>query len=282
MTNARKILSKGEASVSSSQTGATSTVTGNVVQSLVFTTTATNTMRLKVSQSEIGTAHLNGGDGFMYSWNGTAWSIYKVWIGGNTSLDQTWSMPPGPYKIDFGTAGKADGTDIGVGSWAYSLEAIPAGWSQVIIDLNPISGDYSAEGMEFEVQTINGGLGILATERVIVDANGKISFYTGNPGSFTLKLVPIHGSQNNTFLTKSLGIVTIPTSGSLNLSASVVNGDCNADDSVDLLDYFELSDSYNAMFGEAAYNVNADFNKDSTVDLLDYFILSDGYNQAGD
>jgi hypothetical protein len=94
--------------------------------------------------------------------------------------------------------------------------------------------------------------------------------------------VPIHGSQNNTFLTKSLGIVTIPTSGSLNLSASVVNGDCNADDSVDLLDYFELSDSYNAMFGEAAYNVNADFNKDSTVDLLDYFILSDGYNQAGD
>ncbi len=282
MTNARKILSKGLVNVTTIQTGATSTVSANTVQSLTFTTTATNTMRLIASQTEVGVSHLNGGDGFMYAWNGSSWVIYKVFIGGNTSLDQSWSMPPGQYRVDFATYGKADGNNIGMGSWAYSLEAIPAGWAQVNIDLNPLSGDYSAEGMEFEVQTINGGLGVLATERVIVDGTGKISFYTGNPGSYTLKLVPIHGTQNNTFLTKSLGIVTLPTSGSLDLSATMVNGDANADDSVDLLDYFDLSDSYNTVFGEAAYNVNADFNKDSAVDLLDYFILSDGYNQAGD
>jgi uncharacterized protein YuzB (UPF0349 family) len=63
----------------------------------------------------------------------------------------------------------------------------------------------------------------------------------------------------------------------------VLNGDATTDDnSVDLLDYFALSDSYNLVLGDAGFNSMADLNGDESVDLLDYFILSDNYNLTGD
>jgi hypothetical protein len=62
----------------------------------------------------------------------------------------------------------------------------------------------------------------------------------------------------------------------------MVNGNANDDDSVDLLDYFVLSDTYNLGLGDAGYNDSADFNGDNSVDLLDYFILSDSYNKESD
>ena len=62
---------------------------------------------------------------------------------------------------------------------------------------------------------------------------------------------------------------------------SVKNGDANYDDSVDLLDYFDLSDAYNSTYGGPNWKAGADFNDDEVVDLLDYFILSDNYGQAG-
>jgi hypothetical protein len=62
---------------------------------------------------------------------------------------------------------------------------------------------------------------------------------------------------------------------------TMVGGDANGDDSVDLLDYFALSDSYNLSTGDAGFDAGADFNRDGSVDLLDYFILSDSYNVSG-
>ncbi len=61
-----------------------------------------------------------------------------------------------------------------------------------------------------------------------------------------------------------------------------INGDINDDNAVDLLDYFDLSDSYNLALGDNGYNDAADLNGDLSVDLLDYFILSDSYNLVGD
>jgi hypothetical protein len=58
-------------------------------------------------------------------------------------------------------------------------------------------------------------------------------------------------------------------------------GDANADNSIDLLDYFALSDAYNSVPGTTVWNPNADFNFDGSVDLLDYFVLSDNYNTTG-
>jgi hypothetical protein len=96
--------------------------------------------------------------------------------------------------------------------------------------------------------------------------------------------VPVHGEfVFNTHLSKLVS-TTIPTSGTHTVGVALINGDANKDNSVDLLDYFALSDSYNIaeVDENPAFNGNADFNKDGSVDLLDYFILSDGYNAFGD
>jgi hypothetical protein len=66
------------------------------------------------------------------------------------------------------------------------------------------------------------------------------------------------------------------------VSASLLNGDVNGDNSVDLLDYFALSDAYGSSVGDPTFNAEADLNGDDSVDLLDYFILSDNYGLEGD
>jgi hypothetical protein len=63
---------------------------------------------------------------------------------------------------------------------------------------------------------------------------------------------------------------------------SLVNGDVNGDNSIDLLDYFRLSDAYNTEKLGPGFDPNADLNGDDSVDLLDYFVLSDNYNLVGE
>lgn len=63
---------------------------------------------------------------------------------------------------------------------------------------------------------------------------------------------------------------------------SLINGDANQDNVVDILDYVRLAESYNLVLGDTGYDPNTDFNGDESVDLLDYFILSDSYKLKGD
>jgi len=159
--------------------------------------------------------------------------------------------------------------------------ALPVGSTTVELGITATSGDFGGEGMKFKIETLNGTT-VLETQTATV-SGGQLKFISAFPGSYDLRIVPVHGDLNNTFLSKKLS-TTIPTSGTHAVAVALVNGDANADNSVDLLDYFALSDSYNiALVDEnPAFNANADFNKDGSVDLLDYFILSDGYNLAGD
>jgi hypothetical protein len=108
-----------------------------------------------------------------------------------------------------------------------------------------------------------------------VAINGTYSLNTTLPaGSYDVLV------RGTTWLTKKVSGVTLAPSTTVN--AVMVNGNANDDDSVDLLDYFVLSDTYNLGLGDAGYNDSADFNGDNSVDLLDYFILSDSYNKESD
>jgi len=109
-----------------------------------------------------------------------------------------------------------------------------------------------------------------------VDASGNFAVpHALADGSYTLAVKGLSHLNASGALTISGGSAS---GGTLTLKG----GDANDDNSVDLLDYFLLSDSYNLAEGDSGYDVNADFNRDTAVDLLDYFILSDNYNAAGD
>ena len=66
-----------------------------------------------------------------------------------------------------------------------------------------------------------------------------------------------------------------------NANLILPNGDINTDNSVDLLDYFVLSDAYNKPSVVDGPTRFADLNRDGMVDLLDYFSLSNSYGKEG-
>lgn len=120
----------------------------------------------------------------------------------------------------------------------------------------------------------SGGV-LIESQVVAIDANGD----------YSLDVLPNTASlfidAFGTFLSKRLSVDV--SGGDVSGQDMVLgNGDSNDDNSCDLLDYFNLSDSYNLALGDSGYNAECDFNGDESVDLLDYFILSDNYNTLGD
>lgn len=114
---------------------------------------------------------------------------------------------------------------------------------------------------------------------ITLDKHGYFTAVTSKTGACEVF------AKVGSYLSKKIGDVTY--SGTLRMQAFDMmafdkSGDANGDDSVDLLDYFALSDSYNLVLGDSGYDAAADFNGDDSVDLLDYFILSDNYNLVGE
>lgn len=62
----------------------------------------------------------------------------------------------------------------------------------------------------------------------------------------------------------------------------LLEGDANNDNSVDLLDFSILLNTYNKALGDPGYDARADFNGDDGTDLLDFSILLPNYNQDGE
>lgn len=120
---------------------------------------------------------------------------------------------------------------------------------------------------------------------VIAAGTGQLTNQFGL-GSYSIGLPISSGTYDLSYRVSGPGFLTnVEPSGAMGsivtLAVTMVGGDANGDDSVDLLDYFALSDSYNLSTGDAGFDAGADFNRDGSVDLLDYFILSDSYNVSG-
>lgn len=131
----------------------------------------------------------------------------------------------------------------------------------------------------YEIKVVEIGTGVVVS---------TVSIPSTATGEFSLTSAFSPGVYDFFFTTKghmwsALRAVTV--NGVVNLTGLRFNpkpGDSNGDNSVDLLDYFALSDSYNLVSEDVQFNSNVDFNFDDSVDLLDYFILSDNYNTMGD
>lgn len=116
----------------------------------------------------------------------------------------------------------------------------------------------------------------LGTFPVIIQPNGGYSFQTSRSGNVDVYVKAptwLRKKAVNVNLTGTT--VTVP-------ALTLINGDCNNDNSVDASDYFILSDAYDSHWGSASFDPRADLNRDDVVDATDYFILSDGYDSNGD
>lgn len=66
------------------------------------------------------------------------------------------------------------------------------------------------------------------------------------------------------------------------VSASLLNGDCNGDNYVGTDDYLVISDSFDKNLGETGFDPRADLNNDGTVNTDDYLILNETFDTYGD
>lgn len=146
-----------------------------------------------------------------------------------------------------------------------------------------LGGDYVGPkaGIKLTLEFYKSPSGTLAsTKEVTLNSSGV---FTVDPDvvdtstNYTILVKP-----QSHWLWKRTSAITLSTSSVTSVSISLVNGDINQDNSVDLLDYFRLSDSYNLSSGDVGYDAAADLTGDNSVDLLDYFTLSDNYNVSGD
>lgn len=89
------------------------------------------------------------------------------------------------------------------------------------------------------------------------------------------------GIRSRNSLRKVIPNVTVD--GSLLLPpVTLVGGDANADNVVDVLDLDILIGAFDAVEGDAGYTGRADFNCDGAVDVLDLDIFIRNFDQAGD
>lgn len=143
------------------------------------------------------------------------------------------------------------------------------------VSLSGYIADLSPRNWTYSIKTLDGD--IVSAGALTVDSAGAFAIQlTSVPAQdYVMSLDVVGGLRRNRLVSinagdNPLGQTILP------------NGDINDDGSVDLLDYFILSEAYNSEVGNPNYQESADLNGDASVDLLDYFILSEYFGEEDD
>jgi hypothetical protein len=116
----------------------------------------------------------------------------------------------------------------------------------------------------------------IETYTTTTDNNGQF-IITGVPtGTFNIRV-----KNSHTLARVLTDQVLVLPNNTINFG-TLLEGDANDDNSVDLLDFSILLATYNKFLGNAGYDLRADFNLDDAVDLLDFSLLLPNYNLNGE
>jgi len=271
------VQSVGAAIPDNSSTGVTRTVT---------LTQPGNIEELSVS---LNITHAFRGDleAFVTSPSGTTRRLF-VQAGSDGTADINWKFMSNAFwgepAAGVWSVQVRDMASLDAGTW--NTVQLEARTGNLLFAPTTLSGkiDFGPSGYTGTVSTVTGVVeladlsdNVVETAPLVLDGAGNFSITTRLRGNHKVFVKPSH------WLRKLCGTVNLTKNPSAVGTHIVLNGDITTDDnSVDLLDYFALSDSYNLVLGDSGFNSMADLNGDDSVDLLDYFILSDNYNLVGD
>ncbi|MBX7134287.1 MAG: hypothetical protein K1X67_16560 [Fimbriimonadaceae bacterium] len=144
------------------------------------------------------------------------------------------------------------------------------------VALGDWGGPIGARPVTFEIRAVGSTIPIYSTT-LNLGAGGAYAF---NP------VIPAAGNYDITckgsnWLRAIRSNVAIAATGVAGQNFSLINGDANDDNTVDIADYAMLSSSYGKSLGDVGYLSGADLNGDDSVDIADYAILSSKYGQSG-
>jgi hypothetical protein len=143
-----------------------------------------------------------------------------------------------------------------------------------------IGGNVAQQRVVYEVRNPSTNA-ILDQGAVSPDADGTVTFYTGQTGTVDIGLKGSHWLRQINH--------GVSVAGGNAGTFGNVNGDVDGDNEVSIGDYAILSDAYGSDGGDpglsvpsAGWNYEADLNNDDVVDIGDYAILSSHFGQVGD
>ncbi len=191
---------------------------------------------------------------------------------------------PGPrFQIDSDLQLSRDGTIIGTGSETYTQGGQRDRGFLLVPTTRPAqtttTGKFSLPDWaawkspgNFKFRIIP-QFGEEETIEVPISRDGSYSFTTSIFGSALFEITPPPPHLPQRFVAGVNG---------MDLEAAFYSGDTNGDQSVDLLDYFALSDSYLLGFGDSNFDPSADLNGDGSVDTTDLKILQARYGMVAE
>jgi alpha-tubulin suppressor-like RCC1 family protein len=144
----------------------------------------------------------------------------------------------------------------------------------------PISGTVSLQGLVSDAEPRE----VQFQFRPTAGGGAVQGYYLISPsGSYTM-----YGVPNATYNAAIKGTVYLQTVTAVNnssaspiLDTSLLTGDVNGDNEIDIADFNELAASYGSVEGGTGYDVNADLNGDGEVDLIDFDLLATNYGLTG-
>ncbi len=180
----------------------------------------------------------------------------------------------------------------GVTLWTFRVRAVSAATVAVTApdltlaqkgrDLSTVSGVVTLEGSAKPAQNVTMNFratdnGVSQTRTVLLGASGGFALTDIPQGKYRLAIKGAKWLQ-------TVQPVDTTTANVTNVTALLLAGDSNNDNSVDSSDFTALIGSFNsdATIAGSGYDPTADFNDDGHVDSGDFTLLIENYNAAGD
>jgi len=163
----------------------------------------------------------------------------------------------------------------GRGLWALDQPS-PAGFISGTVTLqNLLAAAVNGQNVTVELRT-PGTTTVVNTLTVTIDSAGHYFLDPQvNTGTYDLAFKGSH------WLRAIVPSVALGGTTNAIATASLINGDVNGDNTINLTDFSQLSSSYGASTGGAAFLAGADLDGSGTVDLSDFSILSTNYGKTG-
>jgi probable HAF family extracellular repeat protein len=144
------------------------------------------------------------------------------------------------------------------------------------VSLQDFAGDTTQAPVTIEVRN-HGKTTVVQRQTVLLDAGGGYRFSTTLEGTYDVAVKAPH------WLRRAIpSIAFTGTAFTGNVNFSLVNGDVNGDDAVDLADLVAIAAAWHSIPGSANWNPNADLNGDGSVDLADWLIAARNWRKSGD
>lgn len=199
-----------------------------------------------------------------------AW-VWHAGLNGNNSIAYRRIVTGGSGWGPWGVAANT-GNDT---AWTISGTEVPGTTLTGTITLDQLTPDEAGRSVVFTLVPVGGGSS--TNVNVTLGASGSYSFSTTLSGNYNVYCF------GTTFLRKVYPSSVNLAGGTQNLGGlTLINGDCDHSNIVDLGDFDVLADTFGLESGDAGFDLRGDLNQDSVVDLGDFDILSGSFGSEGD